>query len=119
MPRCTKRVLSDADWERIRPLLPEVAPSPRGGRPRVSDRECLEGVLWVLRTGARWRDIPVDLPSGSTCWRRLQVWSGEGVLEKVHAALVNDLDRIGGLDLSELMTDATFLRSRKGGTKSA
>jgi transposase len=72
MSRKSNRLLSDKQWQRITPRLPVHPPSPKGGRPREDDREWLEGLLWLLRTGARWQDILVDLPSGSTCWRRLQ-----------------------------------------------
>jgi transposase len=119
MSRKTKRVLTDEHWERIAPHLPQHSPSPRGGRPRAPDRECLEGILWLVRTGARWQDIPVDLPSGSTCWRRLQEWAGEGVLEQIHALLIQQLDDLGQLDFEELLADATFIRAKKGATKSA
>jgi transposase len=113
--RQTKRMLTDEQWERIAPYFPEHPPSPKGGRPRESDRECLEGVLWVLRTGARWQDVPVDFPSGSTCWRRLQEWAGDGVLADIHAILIAELDALKGVDFSELFGDATFLRAKKGG----
>ena len=119
MSRKTKRVLTDEHWERIAPHLPQHSPSPRGGRPRAPSRECLEGILWLVRTGARWQDIPVDLPSGSTCWRRLQEWTGEGVLEQIHALLIQQLDDLGQLDFEELLADATFIRAKKGVTKSA
>ena len=119
MSRKTKRVLTDENWERIAPHVPQHSPSPRGGRPRAPDRECLEGILWLVRTGARWQDIPVDLPSGSTCWRRLQEWAGEGVLEQIHALLIQQLDDLGLLDFEELLADATFIRAKKGVTKSA
>ena len=118
MARKTPRVLADADWARIAPHLPPHTRSPRGGRPPADDRECLEGLLWLLRTGARWRDIPIDLPSGSTCWRRLRDWAGEGVLEAVQAALVGDLAARGRIDLRELLADATFIRAKKGATRS-
>jgi transposase len=118
MARKTKRVLTDEQWQRVAPHLPEHPPSPRGGRPRADDRECLEGILWLLRTGARWQDIPVDLPSGSTCWRRLQEWALDGVLEEVQAVLVDELDELGKLDLTELLADATFIRAKKGATTS-
>src|ERR1700736_11274 len=118
MSRKTKRVLTDEQWERIAPSLPRHPASPQGGRPRVPDRECLEGILWVLRSGARWQDIPVDLPSGSTCWRRLQEWAGEGYLEDIHAILIQELDDLGALDFNELFGDATFIRAKKGATKS-
>jgi transposase len=117
--RRTKRLLSDEQWERIAPHFPDHPPSPQGGRPRASDRECLEGILWLARTGARWQDIPVDLPSGSTCWRRLVEWAGGGVLEEVHAILVEELDDLGALDVEELFADATFIRAKKGGPTSA
>jgi transposase len=112
--RRTKRMLTDEQWERIAPYFPEHPPSPKGGRPRASDRECLEGILWLLRTGSRWQDMPVDLPSGSTCWRRLQEWAGDGVLEEVHAILIEELDELGELDFEELLADATFIRAKKG-----
>jgi transposase len=118
MARKTKRVLSDEQWQRIAPHLPEHAPSPKGGRPRADDRQCLEGVLWLLRTGARWQDIPVDLPSGSTCWRRLQEWALGGVLEEIQAVLIDELDAAGQLDFAELLADATFIRAKKGATMS-
>lgn len=115
MARKTKRLITDEQWERIGPHLPIHSQSPKGGRPRSDDRECLEGLLWLLRTGARWRDIPIDLPSGSTCWRRLQEWAGEGVLEEIQALLVEELDELGRVDFEELLADATFIRAKKGG----
>ena len=116
MARRTPRVLTDDQWERVGPHLPAHPPSPKGGRPRASDRECLEGLLWLLRTGARWRDIPIDLPSGSTCWRRLREWAIGEALEEVQAILVDELDELSKLDLRELLADATFIRAKKGAT---
>jgi transposase len=118
MARKTKRVLTDDHWKRLAPRFPNHPPSPKGGRPRADDRECLEGLLWLLRTGARWQDIPVDLPSGSTCWRRLQEWAGEQVLQDIQALLIEELDALGKLDLEELLADATFIRAKKGGMRS-
>ena len=114
MSRKTVRVLTDEQWQRIAPHLPQYSPSPKGGRPRAEDRDALEGILWVLRTGARWQDIPVDLPSGSTCWRRLQEWAGEEILAKIQAILVEELAELGKLDLRQLLADATFIRAKKG-----
>jgi transposase len=119
MSRKTKRVLTDAQWERVAPHLPEHTASPKGGRPRADDRACLEGILWLLRTGARWQDIPVDLPSGSTCWRRLQEWAAEGALERIQAELVAELNELGRVDLSEVFADATFIRAKRGAWRSA
>jgi transposase len=114
--RRTKRVLTDEQWSRLEARLPKHPPAPKGGRPWISDRECLEGILWLLRAGSRWRDIPGDLPSGSTCWRRLQEWAGEGILEEIQALLIEELDERGALDFDELLADATFIRAKKGAT---
>ena len=119
MVRKTPRVLTDEQWERIAPHLPKHPPSAKGGRPRADDRECLEGILWLLRTGARWRDIPIDMPSGSTCWRRLAEWAGEEVLPNIQAVLVEELDELSKLDLDEVLADATFIRAKKGAMTSA
>lgn len=119
MARRTRRVVTDKLWSRVEPHLPVRSPQPKGGRPWVNDRDCLEGVLWVLRTGARWGDIPVDLPSPSTCWRRLQEWAGEGCLDEIHAAVLDELDGMGRLDWNQLVADATFVRGKKGATRSA
>ena len=118
MARHTKRMLTDEQWERIAPSVPQHPLSPKGGRPRAPDRECLEGILWLIRTGSRWQDIPVDLPSGSTCWRRLHEWAGAGVLERIHARLLEELDALGEIDFEQLFADATFVRAKKGATRS-
>src|SRR5207253_5071729 len=76
------RLLPDAQWEKIRPLLPRPRSRRRGGRPRASDRKVLEGILWILRSGARWQDLPVEFPSPATCWRRLRDWEEQGVDRK-------------------------------------
>jgi hypothetical protein len=55
--------LTESQWALIAPLLPRRRPHPRGGRPWADDRACLEGILWILRTGARWRDLPRHYPS--------------------------------------------------------
>src|SRR5215207_4536644 len=115
--RHTKRVLTDSHWDRIAWRFPEHPPSAKGGRPRVSDRECTEGLLWLLRTGARYQDVPLDLPSGSTCWRRLQEWAAAGVLADIQALLIEELGDLGKLDLEELFADATFIRAKKGATR--
>ena len=67
-------LLSDAQWQRIEPLLPKLKRR-RRGRPPKDNRVVLEGILWVLKTGARWRDVPREIGvSGSVCWKRLRRW---------------------------------------------
>lgn len=72
-----RRFLTDERWAKIELLLPKTAPGPKGGRPRCDNRKVLEGILWILRTGARWQDLPDEYPSPSTCWRRLSEWEEE------------------------------------------
>jgi transposase len=63
----------------IRPLLPKRLKRPKGGRPPKDDRNVLEGILWSLRSGARWCDLPEEFPSPATCWRRLRDWEEQEV----------------------------------------
>lgn len=84
--------LSDKEWEIIEPLFPEL-PSGKQGRPWRGNREVLDGILWVLRTGAPWRDMPEKYPPYQTCHRRFQQWSSDGTLEKVQMALTEMLEK--------------------------
>jgi hypothetical protein len=70
----TRPELSDEQWSLISDLFVDPAPDPRGGRPRADARRCVEGILWILRTGARWKDLPRSFPSYVTCWRRFEQW---------------------------------------------
>lgn len=72
--------LSDAQWELMRPWLP--APK-RRGRPRADDRRTISGILYVLRTGCRWQDLPGEYGSPVTCWRRLHQWQEQGIWEEI------------------------------------
>jgi transposase len=107
--------LTDAQWAVIEGLLPDGKSGPgKKGRPRRGNREVLEGILWVLRTGARWRDLPPNFPAYQTCHRRFGQWSREKALEGVLRALVADMESRGGIDLSEAFIDGTFAGAKRG-----
>jgi transposase len=109
-----ERELTDAQWLRIKRELPNEEPSPRGGRRRIDDREVLEGILWVLRSGARWKDLPAEYPSATTCWRRLREWEDAGVWLAIWRAFLAELDEAGQLDWHEVFADGTFAPAKKG-----
>jgi len=107
--------LTDVQWEVLRPLVEPTTPSQRRGRPWADTRSVLEGVLWILRTGAQWAELPRDkFPPYQTCHRRFQQWVGEGTLVKVLRLLAEDLLARGQLDLAETFIDATFAGAKKG-----
>lgn len=68
----------------------------------------LEGILWIVKTGVRWRDLPKEYPPYQTCHRRFQAWLESGVFDRVIEALAKDLQDRGGIDLSECFIDGTF-----------
>ena len=114
--------LTDAQWEQIEPFLPKPPkrPGAKGGRPPKADRDCLAGILWVLRSGARWKDLPKGVyPSASTCWRRLRDWEEAGVWLAIWRAYLGELDERGRLDWSECFADGSFAPAKKGATRSA
>ena len=105
--------LTDAQWQLIEPLF-ESDDSPRRGRPSRPARDVLDGVLWILKTGARWKDLPPRYPPYQTCHRRFQQWVRDGTLEEVLRALAQDLLERGGLDVQEAFIDGTFSGAKKG-----
>ena len=112
--------LTDAQWAVIEPLIPQTPRRADGrGRPRRSDREVLGGILWVLKTGAQWEEMPDRYPPKSTCHDRFQAWNRQGVLAAILKRLAEDLLERGKLDLSECFVEATFASAKKGGLRSA
>jgi len=106
--------LTDEQWNLISFLFPDEVAKPLVGRPRASNRDCVEGILWILRTGARWTDLPQCFPSSSTCWRRHRDWTESGLWDKVLGYLLRKLDRLGEIDNEESMADAMFSAAKKG-----
>jgi transposase len=106
--------LSDEQWSLISDLFPAPQPDARGGRPRADARQCLEGILWILRSGARWKDLPRSFPSYVTCWRRFAEWSLSGVWDQAWQRLVSQLDEQGLVNWNEGFADGTFAPAKKG-----
>ena len=111
--------LTDAHWKMLDDLIPEPTPRIDGrGRPWKDRRAVLNGILWVLRTGAPWADVPERYPSYQTCHRRFQQWVRSGVMRGVLEALALDLKIRGALDVEEAFIDGSFAPAKKGAQKS-
>jgi transposase len=110
--------VSDELWARIEPVLPAA---PRMGRPRLSDRAALQGILFVLITGIPWRALPGELGFGSgvTCWRRLEAWTQAGVWESLHALLLGELRAQDRIDWSRACVDGSHVQAKKGARRRA
>ena len=109
--------LTDEQWALIALLFEKADEIQTRGRPARSAREVLNGVLWILRSGARWQDLPERFPPYQTCHRRFQSWVKDGRLRRVLETLAQDLLERGKLDLSETFIDGTFVSAKKGASK--
>jgi transposase len=106
--------LTDEQWLLIADLFRNAPPGPQGGRPRVAPRACVEGILWVLRSGARWKDLPQRFPSYPTCWRRLKEWTALGLWRKAWTRLLRKLTDLGEIQWDEAIADGMFSPAKKG-----
>ncbi len=117
-----KPLITDELWEIIEPLLPPDPPRRFRfpGRKRIPNRACLTGILFVLKTGIPWEDLPKEMGCGSgmTCWRRLREWQEAGVWEELHAVLLDRLRQADQIDWSRAVADSASLRSVGAGEKS-
>lgn len=109
--------LTNEQWAGRQPLIPRPPRREDGrGRPRVDDRAILNGILWITRTGAPWKDMPDRYPSYQTCHRRFQEWVQSDVFETILRALARDLKDRGDLNLTKCFIDGSFVIAKKGGT---
>jgi len=112
--RQVESLLSEEQWLKLKPLLPQSKASSKGGRPAADNRAVVEGILWILKTGARWRDLPPQYPSPSTCWRRLRDWEEQGVWLRVWHSFIAELDEAHHLEWEETFADGSFAPAKKG-----
>jgi transposase len=114
-----KQIVSDELWAVIEPLLPEQPPRPKGGRPPISDRKVLTGILFVLMTGLPWELLPPEMGCGSgmTCWRRLRDWQKAGVWDRLHKVLLDRLGEADRIDWTRAAVDSATVPSPGGAKK--
>jgi transposase len=116
-----KPLVSDELWALVAPLLPAEPPKPKGGRPRVSDRAALTGIIFVLKSGIPWELLPQELGCGSgvTCWRRLRDWQEAGVWDRLHRELLDRLGEADQIDWSRASLDSASIPAKRGANASA
>jgi transposase len=114
----SKPLVPDELWELVEPILPKH-PYVRGvGKPRVSDRVCLTGIIFVLKTGLAWEDFPQEMGCcGMTLWNRLDEWRRAGVWDQLHRLLLNKLRGAEQIDFSYVIVDSSHVRAVHGGKK--
>ena len=103
----------------VEPVLRPARREDNRGRPWHDTRAVLNGVLWVLGTGAQWRELPEKYPPFQTCHRRFQQWIRTGKLEEALRLLARLLHEQDKLKLEEAFVDATFASAKKGALRSA
>jgi len=116
-----KQLVDDELWGLIEPLLPPLKPRRQRypGRLPVSNRAALAGILFVLKTGIRWNDLPLEMGCGSgvSCWRRLRDWQEAGVWSRLHALLLAKLRAADRIDFSRVIIDSSSIRAVGAGQK--
>jgi transposase len=112
-----KPLLPDELWELIRPLIPPHSPQPKGGRPFLDERKVLTGIIFVLKTGIPWEDLPQEMGCGCgmTCWNRLRDWQAAGVWDKIHEVLLAQLRHADKIDFERFVVDTGHVRAVGGG----
>jgi transposase len=107
--------MSDELWGFIGPFLP---PHAREGKPRADDRQTIDAILYVLKTGMPWNDLPSEYGDDVTAWRRLKRWEEEGVWKRIMDALVANGYSMDIIDMDSLSIDSDTIPAKKGETSS-
>jgi transposase len=103
--------LTDEQWEKVAPLLP--AQKPKTGRPSLDHRQVVNGIIWVLKSGAPWRDLPERYGKVGTVSSRFYRWVQAGVWQRVLEALRSQADEQGQVDWELHMLDGSVVRAHQ------
>lgn len=121
LPGMRRELVPDALWKRVSPLLPRQMRKTARGRPRCDDRAALRGIMFMLKTGIAWEDLPTEVfgVSGITCWRRLDAWTRAGVFERLQQQLLDELGMRGRIDWRRVAFDSGSIRAKRGAPRPA
>ena len=111
--------ISDDLWARIEPILLEFHPLKETGRKPADWRQCLNGIIFRLRTGCQWNRLPKEFGDDSTVHRWFQAWNKSGVMQRIWAQLVNECEDLGGVSWEWQAADGALAKARFGGIKPA
>ncbi len=109
--------IPDELWERIRTFLPAPKPKKKPGRPRMNDRQAMNAIYYVLRTGCQWKSLPRSLGAASTVHDRFQEWRAARVFERLWQAGVIEFDLAKGLDWEWQAMDGVMTKAPLGGKR--
>ena len=99
--------VTDEEWEQIKPYIPEEQAGITRGRPSKDSRTMLNGIFWILRSGASWRDLPERYGPWQTVYKRFAKWSDAGIFERIFTDLAADAD------MQDISIDSTCIKAHK------
>ena len=108
----------DELWKRIRRVLARHDPPAKTGRPRIDPRGALDAIIFRMRSGCQWNQLPEEYPDDSSVHRTFQRWVERGVFDRIWAVLVEECEELGGVDWQWQAADGALGKARFGGIKS-
>ena len=103
--------VSDALWERVKPLIPPRPPHPKGGRPAADDRQMFSAIVYVLRTGIQWNALPRELGASSTVYDRFRQWEEQGFFQRLWQAGLQEYDELVGIGWDWQSVDGSMVKA--------
>lgn len=107
--------VSDGLWAQVAPLIPPTPPRPKGGRPRMANRDAFAAIVYVLRTGIQWNALPREVGASSTVHDRFQRWEQAGVFRAIWAAGLVEYDELARIQWAWQAADGAMTKAPFGG----
>lgn len=111
--------VNDELWSIIQSILDDLDPPAKTGRPRTDERAALNGIIYQMRSGVQWNQLPQQFGDDSSVHRTMQRWISKGVFERIWALLIENCEERGGVDWQWQSADGAMGKARFGGTLSA